>query len=286
MATAISIPTAPVVPAIRHIFLASGSMGGVAVSRRGLEIKADRAVGLRLARRLERRRGREMTGRDFRIQSAAVRRAFSMDGYERAPGFSRAAAACAWVVVAALSSCAHFPRVRRVAKGEPKLANVIYYALPRTVVTVQATARREETEAGRCSSDLAWLTARFGPKAQPMRYGLRYEIGGWRIATRPEPDPDAVFAISVSADTFDDRNQAIELSPPGVLLLDGTETTGIVPQFVSAAVQLGGSLVAKAVPLVGLLPSADSKEFTERFCKEVKKRIEEMDAAETKLVAD
>jgi hypothetical protein len=153
-------------------------------------------------------------------------------------------------------------------------------------VTVQATVRREETEAGRCSSDLAWLTARFGPKAQPMRYGLRYEIGGWRIATRPEPDPDAVFAISVSADTFDDRNQAIELSPHGVLLLDGTETTGIVPQFVSAAVQLGGSLVAKAVPLVGLLPSADSKEFTERFCKEVKKRIEEMDAAETKLVAD
>jgi hypothetical protein len=44
MAAAISIPTAPVVPAIRHIFFASGSMGGVRVSRRALEIKADRAI--------------------------------------------------------------------------------------------------------------------------------------------------------------------------------------------------------------------------------------------------
>src|SRR5438874_6568290 len=41
-ATAISIPTAPVLPAIRHIFFTSGSMAGVPVSRRGLEIKAAR----------------------------------------------------------------------------------------------------------------------------------------------------------------------------------------------------------------------------------------------------
>ena len=119
-----------------------------------------------------------------------------------------------------------------------------------------------------------------------MRYGLRYAISRWRIATRAEPDPDAVFAMTVSADMFDDSNQAIELSPHGVLRLDGAETTAIIPQFVSSAVQLGGSLVAKAVPLAGLLPSADAKEFTERFCKEVKKRVEEMDAAETKLLAE
>jgi Domain of unknown function (DUF4831) len=198
-----------------------------------------------------------------------------------------AAVAKTTLLLAALSAgCAHLPHVRRVAKGEPKLANVIYYALPRTVVTVQATVRRQETEAGRCSGEIAWITSRFGPKAQPMRYGLQYEINRWRIATRTEPDPDAVFAMTVSADMFDDSNQAIELSPHGVLLLDSAETTGVVPQFVSSAVQLGGSLVAKAVPLAGLLPSADTKEFTDHFCKEVKKRVEEMDTAETKLIGD
>ncbi len=191
------------------------------------------------------------------------------------------------LLLAALSAgCAHLPHVRRVAKGDPKLANVIYYALPRTVVNVQATVHREETEAGRCSGDIAWITSRFGPKAQPMRYGLQYEINRWRIATRAEPDPEAVFAMTVSADMFDDSNQAIELSPHGVLLLDSAETAGIVPQFVSSATELGGSLVAKAVPLAGLIPSADAREFTDHFCKEVKKRIEEMDTAETKLVAD
>jgi hypothetical protein len=184
------------------------------------------------------------------------------------------------------AGCAHLPRVRRVAKGGPKLANVIYYALPRTVVTVQATVRREETEAGRCSADVAWISSRFGPKAQPMRYGLQYEINRWRIATRAEPDPEAVFAMTVSAYMFDDRNQPIELSPHGILRLDDAESAGIIPQFDSSAVQLGGSLVAKAVPLAGLLPSADSKEFTDHFCKEVKKRIEEMDTAETKLVGE
>src|SRR6266436_10079494 len=40
MATAISIPTAPVVPAIRHMFLVSGSMAGVPVTCRAAEIKA------------------------------------------------------------------------------------------------------------------------------------------------------------------------------------------------------------------------------------------------------
>ncbi len=191
------------------------------------------------------------------------------------------------LLLAALSAgCAHLPRVRRVAKGDPKLANVIYYALPRTVVTVQATVRRQQTEAGRCSGEIAWITSRFGPKAQPMRYGLQYEINRWRIATRTEPDPEAVFAMTVSAEMFEDSNQAIELSPHGVLLLDSAETTGIIPQFVSSAVQLGGSLVAKAVPLAGLIPAADSKEFTDHFCKEVKKRIEEMDAAESKLLGD
>jgi Domain of unknown function (DUF4831) len=193
----------------------------------------------------------------------------------------------ALLLLAALSAgCAHLPRVRRVAKGDPRLANVIYYALPRTVVTVQATVRREETDAGRCSGDLAWITSRFGPKAQPMRYGLRYGISRWRIATRAEPDPEAVFAMTVSADMFDDSNQAVELSPHGILLLDSAEATGIIPQFVSSAVQLGGSLAAKAVPLAGLIPSVDAKEFTDRFCKEAKKRVEEMDTAETKLVAD
>ena len=188
------------------------------------------------------------------------------------------------LLAALLTGCAHLPHVRRVAQGDPKLANVIYYALPRTVLTVQATIRREETDAGRCSGDIAWITSRFGPRAQPMRYGLQYEINRWRIASRAEPDPEAVFAITVAADMFDDSNQAIELSPHGVLLLDGGETTGIIPQFVSSAVQLGGSLVAKAVPLAGLIPSADAKEFTEHFCKEVKKRVEEMDRAETKLL--
>src|SRR5580698_9489775 len=116
------------------------------------------------------------------------------------------------LLLAALSAgCAHLPRVHRVVKGDPRLANVIYYALPRTVVTVQATVRREETDAGRCSGDIAWLTSRFGPKAQPMRYGLQYEINRWRIATRAEPDPEAVFAMTVSADMFDDSTQAIEL---------------------------------------------------------------------------
>jgi hypothetical protein len=41
MATAISIPTAPVVPAIRHMLFTSGSMAGVPVSRRSAEIKPD-----------------------------------------------------------------------------------------------------------------------------------------------------------------------------------------------------------------------------------------------------
>ena len=188
------------------------------------------------------------------------------------------------MLLAALAlSCAHLPRVKRVAKGDPRLASVIYYALPRTVVTVHASVRREETEAGRCSGDAVWLTSRLGPKAQPKRDALRYEIHDWRVTTRAEPDPEAVFAMTITSDTFSDGNQAIELSHHGLLLLDSAEGTAVIPGFVSSAIELGGSLLAKAMPSAGI---ADPKLASDHFCKEAKKHIEDMDLAETKLIGD
>lgn len=158
--------------------------------------------------------------------------------------FRRIAVGAAILVATISGACAHLPKVRRVAKGDPKLASVIYYALPRTVVTVHASVRREETEAGRCAGDTVWLTSRLGPKVQPKRDALRYEIHDWRVTTRAEPDPEAVFAMTISSDTFSDGNQAIELSHHGLLLLESAEGTAVIPGFVSSAVELGGSLLA------------------------------------------
>jgi len=197
--------------------------------------------------------------------------------------FRRHAASAAVLFAIVSAGCAHLPRVTRVAKGDPKLASVIYYALPRTVVTVQASVRREETEAGRCSGDSTWLTSRLGPKAQPKKDALRYEIHDWRVTTRAEPDPEAVFAMTISSDTFSDGNQAIELSQHGLLLLDSAEGNAVIPGFVSSAVELGGSLLAKAFPLAGIV---DPKIASEHVCKEAKKHIEDMDVAETKLIGD
>ena len=192
------------------------------------------------------------------------------------------------MLIAALAvGCAHLPSVKRVAKGDEKLANVIYYALPRTVVTVQASVRRQETEAGRCSGDTVWLASRLGPKAQPKKDGFRYEIHDWKVSTRSEPDPEAVFAMTISADTFNDSNQAIELSQHGVLLTDAAEGSSVIPDFVSSALELGGSLFAKAIPLMGSAAAVpDTKATGDHFCKEAKKRVEEMDVAETKLIGD
>jgi hypothetical protein len=190
------------------------------------------------------------------------------------------------VLVALTASCAHLPHVRRVAKGDPKLANVIYYALPRTVVTVQAGVRREQLEAGRCSGDTAWLSSRLGPSVIPQRGGFRFALHDWKVTTRAEPDPEAVFAITISSDMFDDNNQAIELSRDGFLVLDGAERVSAISAFTSSALELGGSLVAKAIPLAAFAGTPDAKAYTDHFCKEVKKRVEEMDTAETKLVSD
>ena len=198
-------------------------------------------------------------------------------------GIRTATVRAAILLTALAAGCAHLPKVTNVAKGDPRLANVIYYALPRTVVTVQASVRREDTEAGRCSGDTTWLSSRLGPRTQPKEDGFQYELRDWRLTTRAEPDPEAVLAMTISSDTFSDGNQAIGLSQHGLLMLDSAEGTAVIPGFVSSALELGGSLVAKAMPVAAI---TDPELASEHFCKEARKRIEDMDVSETKLIAD
>lgn len=115
-----------------------------------------------------------------------------------------------------LVGCASAFDVYRVPKPCEGCSNTfgkeaLFYALPQTIVTVDAVVDKRVVTDGPCKDDLALL----GDDAQALV--SRSKLGTVAIGSRAEPDPSQVFAIKLSRRWYQKLTSSFSLSETGLL---------------------------------------------------------------------
>ena len=164
-------------------------------------------------------------------------------------------------ILAQLAGCARVYDVHRVstAANSPRFSSkAIFYALPRTVVTAQASVTKTQIRPGDCSNQAALLTELGVDQAtqdlltellkRPTNEQVthRYKIADFQIGSRAEADPSQIFAVEVKGKTLQNQLLDLQLSEAGMLLSGKNEAENRAAQFATQTFSTVASLAVKA----------------------------------------
>lgn len=201
-----------------------------------------------------------------------------------------------WLILATLATltgCARAYDVHRVstAANGPRFASkAIFYALPRTVVTAQASVTKTQIRPGGCSGQ-ATLLAQLGvdqatqdlltdllsrPTSEQVAH--RYKISDFQLGSRAEADPSQVFAVEVKGKTLQNQLLELQLSETGMLLSGKNEAENRAAQFATQTFSTIASLAVKAS--MGRAAAPDGSR-----CAQLRTQIENVRERQRQLVS-
>jgi hypothetical protein len=127
----------------------------------------------------------------------------------------------------------------------------LFYALPRTIVSVEIPVEKEVRKKGRFEP----FAACFFP--QEEKAGLiqhenksSFSLGDPAISTSSEPDPEEVFMVKTKGPWhrfFEDKAIEMDWNEEGIMTKGSAETTNKTIDFITQAAGLATSLVTRAV---------------------------------------
>jgi hypothetical protein len=167
-----------------------------------------------------------------------------------------------------LTACVSRVSVRPVTEGgngvRPKLDGV-FYALPRTVVTVETALKRTAVEPGRYAAFTPFF---FPGKEYAQQATQSFELQDpISISSRAEPDPDAIFMVKVRGHYFEDK--VLNLTTVDGILTDGTAQATAKGQDVAlaavgAVANILGTVIARKPPSRSALESSTRARYANR----------------------
>nr|WP_269744463.1 DUF4831 family protein [Stigmatella aurantiaca] len=126
----------------------------------------------------------------------------------------------------------------------------LYYALPRSVVTVSIPVKKTSWEGPTCSGDDGKLAAeKIGINTEASGYGKagqKIELGDPVIELRAEPDPQQLFAIELSKGFLSKTKHNFEFSERGLLTVNSLESENLAAAWGTKAFES----VTKLVPSI------------------------------------
>lgn len=173
--------------------------------------------------------------------------------------------------------------VYRVARlrpaGQERLEfPAVFYALPRTVLTVEAKITRSTTSAAECAPfrdiarDLGLDESQLAlaPRSEFRQHGLR-------IQERAEPDPDQIFAVRVDDDALRSRTQDISLSREGFLTQASVDTTSKIEDYVVQTLEIAADITGRALKLFGAADGAGrERDALRKRCVAYKQEMQQL----------
>jgi hypothetical protein len=180
-----------------------------------------------------------------------------------------------------LSGCASSFDVYHVPRNCDGCSNkfgkhVLFYALPETVVTVDAVVEKKIVEDGPCKDKVTEDFLRVPPKdyfgSGPTE--SKTKVTSATIGSRAEPDPDRVYAIKLSKRWYQKVSSSFSLSEAGVLTSAEMTSENQAVDFAVTTLKTVAGIAVKAGIGVGA-PATDATPGTEK-CKEFKDEIDKL----------
>ena len=156
------------------------------------------------------------------------------------------------ILVCCVLGCGTSHKVYRADKVHAERG--IYYALPRTVITVELPIIQTTYTAGRYAQ---FSEEMLGMKAESEN-NVSYKLGTPVLGTRTESDPNEVFLVKIAGNPLETRTLMLELSEDGRLASAQSDVENKMVDFVISTIKTTASIAAKAIMAGGVL-----KEFTE-----------------------
>lgn len=142
----------------------------------------------------------------------------------------------------------------------------VAYALPRTVVRVSYSITRVDFVTPACPSDdgvlLDILEIKEMKQSLPTLKGGKasvYRLKDGTVSTSSEPDPKEVFITSMTNESNVDNTLKVNLGPDGVVSSVEGASRDVVGPTVVKAIEVGGSIIAAALPFKNLVNGAALK---------------------------
>lgn len=145
--------------------------------------------------------------------------------------------------------------VTRVPSGTKLKDQKVYYALPRTVLALEAPVALEKRDPGKCEDLLDQNLCKVSGGSVSFRTCLelgdlapdsKFSAGEMTLSTRTEPDLDQLFQVDVRASALKKSSVVLELSEAG-LLISGTSESR------NRAAEIGVGLVKSLAGIAGTL---------------------------------
>lgn len=116
-----------------------------------------------------------------------------------------------------LCGCVPQHQVHWVNPKMPTEKPGVYYALPRTVVTVSIPVTKITIRKGTYADEAAKLGIHIPSFEKNSESFSKYSLGSPSIETRAEPDPENVFLVELRGNWHEDRDLLVELTENGLL---------------------------------------------------------------------
>lgn len=153
---------------------------------------------------------------------------------------------CALVFAALSAACVAKNTVVRVPKEPSNLKKEgVFYALPRTVVSIEVPVIKIEEKKGKFER----FAACFFPDETGKiihRDKTAFDLGDPVISSGSEPDPDEVFMVKIKSHYFEDKNISMDWNERGVLTKGSTESVNHTVDIATQAAKTLTSLLGKA----------------------------------------
>ena len=183
--------------------------------------------------------------------------------------------AVAFLLLVGCASAFDVYRVQKPCDGCSKTfgKEALFYALPQTIVTVDAVVDKRVVTDGACKGELALL----GADAEALV--SRSKLGAVAIGSRAEPDPTQIFAIKLSHKWYQKLTSSFSLSETGLLTAAELAVENQAVDFAVTTLKTAVGLAVKTGTFGGKVPNA----LTKTDCQKKKDEIDRLRGIRAKL---
>lgn len=189
--------------------------------------------------------------------------------------------------------CAPRHPVHWIEKGGPPKKNGVYYALPRTVVTVEIPVTKTTLKQGPYYIRAAENGIQVPKSLEKKETSISYRLGVPKITTDAEPDPDNVYLVEIKGGWLKNRDLKVATTEQGLITSAHSKAEDKTVDFVVKAIGAAAKIYAASfsAPVTDALGSkkkimskGTDKEKFEGWAKLIADRIHEIRAARLRLL--
>lgn len=183
-----------------------------------------------------------------------------------------AATACVYII--GLCSCSsrlvtvHVPST--AVAGTKPTAEGIFYALPRTVVNVDAPVQLTESKPGKY---VEFAPIFFADEKAVKAKAKKLQLMAAKFTTAGEPDPKAIYYVAVAGSAAVDWSRTFQLNEDGTIATAkeqaDNQTTDIALGVLSSAASIAGKLIAPGAALTASCIAGSAEEAVACYLEQV-----------------